>query len=143
MGRRSARIAVPDPRREGARDPRRPLRRLDDDVAALARPTLQHRLILNYRAEAEGLRAGELVDRLLSCRHAVTRSNASIRSQLARLGSLPIKARVIVEGALSGMHRAIGARRVGRVRRAQGVLARRRAPPRRLEGVRASSIATT
>jgi MoxR-like ATPase len=37
-----------------------------DDVAALARPTLQHRLILNYRAEAEGLRAGELVDQLLS-----------------------------------------------------------------------------
>jgi len=37
-----------------------------DDVAALARPTLQHRLILNYRAEAEGVRAGELVDRLLS-----------------------------------------------------------------------------
>src|SRR3569623_1671749 len=37
-----------------------------DDVAAHARPTLQHRLILNYRAEAEGLRAGELVDRLLS-----------------------------------------------------------------------------
>ena len=37
-----------------------------DDVAALARPTLQHRLILNYRAEAEGQRPGELVDRLLS-----------------------------------------------------------------------------
>ena len=37
-----------------------------DDVSALARPTLQHRLILNYRAEAEGLRAGDLVDRLLS-----------------------------------------------------------------------------
>jgi MoxR-like ATPase len=37
-----------------------------DDVAALARPTLQHRLILNYRAEAEGVRAGELCDRLLS-----------------------------------------------------------------------------
>ncbi len=36
------------------------------DVAALARPTLQHRLILNYRAEAEGLRAGDIVDRLLS-----------------------------------------------------------------------------
>jgi MoxR-like ATPase len=40
-----------------------------DDVAALARPTLQHRLILNYRAEAEGLRAGELVDRLLATVH--------------------------------------------------------------------------
>ena len=37
-----------------------------DDVAALARPTLQHRLILNYRAEAEGVRAGDLIDRLLS-----------------------------------------------------------------------------
>ena len=36
-----------------------------DDVAALARPTLQHRLILNYRAEAEGQRAGDLIDRLL------------------------------------------------------------------------------
>jgi MoxR-like ATPase len=36
-----------------------------DDVAALARPTLQHRLILNYRAEAEGLRPGDLIDRLL------------------------------------------------------------------------------
>ena len=37
-----------------------------DDVSALARPTLQHRLILNYRAEAEGVRAGDLVDRLLT-----------------------------------------------------------------------------
>ena len=36
------------------------------DVAALARPTLQHRLILNYRAEADGVRAGDLIDRLLS-----------------------------------------------------------------------------
>ncbi len=36
-----------------------------DDIAALARPTLQHRLILNYRAEAEGVRPGDLVDRLL------------------------------------------------------------------------------
>ena len=37
-----------------------------DDVAALARPTLQHRLILNYRAEAEGVRPGDLIDRLLA-----------------------------------------------------------------------------
>ncbi len=37
-----------------------------DDVAALARPTLQHRLILNYRAEAEGVRAGDVVLRLLA-----------------------------------------------------------------------------
>ena len=37
-----------------------------EDVSALARPTLQHRLILNYRAEAEGIRAGDVVDRLLT-----------------------------------------------------------------------------
>ncbi|HTM19813.1 MAG TPA: MoxR family ATPase [Kofleriaceae bacterium] len=36
-----------------------------DDIRALARPTLQHRLILNYKAEAEGITAGQLVDRLV------------------------------------------------------------------------------
>ncbi len=36
-----------------------------EDIKALARPTLQHRLILNYRAEAEGVRASTIVDRLL------------------------------------------------------------------------------
>jgi MoxR-like ATPase len=37
-----------------------------EDIQALARPTLQHRLILNYRAEAEGIRAVSILDRLLS-----------------------------------------------------------------------------
>jgi MoxR-like ATPase len=37
-----------------------------DDVRALARPTLQHRLIVNYKAEAEGVTAAALVDRLLA-----------------------------------------------------------------------------
>jgi MoxR-like ATPase len=36
-----------------------------DDIRALARPTLQHRLIVNYKAEAEGVTAGALVERLL------------------------------------------------------------------------------
>jgi MoxR-like ATPase len=36
-----------------------------DDVRALARPTLQHRLIINYKAEAEGVTSYALVDRLL------------------------------------------------------------------------------
>ncbi len=36
-----------------------------DDVIALARPTLQHRLILNYRAESERVTAATLVDRLV------------------------------------------------------------------------------
>jgi MoxR-like ATPase len=37
-----------------------------EDVRALARPTLQHRIILNYRAEAEGVRSADIVDRLLA-----------------------------------------------------------------------------
>ena len=37
-----------------------------EDVVALAWPTLQHRLILNYKAEAEGVRATTIVDRLLA-----------------------------------------------------------------------------
>ncbi|RMH44878.1 MAG: MoxR family ATPase [Deltaproteobacteria bacterium] len=38
----------------------------DEDITALARPTLQHRLILNYKAEAEGVSAADLVDRLVA-----------------------------------------------------------------------------
>ena len=36
-----------------------------DDVRALAQPTLQHRLIVNYKAEAEGMSSSALVARLL------------------------------------------------------------------------------
>jgi MoxR-like ATPase len=36
-----------------------------EDIAALARPTLQHRLLLNYRAEAAGVRSVELIERVL------------------------------------------------------------------------------
>jgi MoxR-like ATPase len=36
-----------------------------EDVRALALPTLQHRLITNFHAEAEGIRTPELVDHLL------------------------------------------------------------------------------
>ncbi|MEM9492487.1 MAG: MoxR family ATPase, partial [Myxococcota bacterium] len=35
-----------------------------EDVIALAKPVLQHRLILNYRAEAAGVRTGDLITRL-------------------------------------------------------------------------------
>jgi MoxR-like ATPase len=37
-----------------------------EDVRDLARPTLQHRIILNYRAEAEGVRSADIVERLLA-----------------------------------------------------------------------------
>jgi len=36
-----------------------------EDVRALARPTLEHRLIVNYKAEAEGITSQALIDRLL------------------------------------------------------------------------------
>jgi MoxR-like ATPase len=37
-----------------------------EDIEALARPALQHRLILNYKAEAEGIRSVEIIERLLA-----------------------------------------------------------------------------
>ncbi len=37
-----------------------------DDIQALAVPTLRHRILLNYRAEAEGIRVDDVVKRLLA-----------------------------------------------------------------------------
>ena len=37
----------------------------EDDVRSLARPILQHRLILNYKAEADGIRPSDIVAQLL------------------------------------------------------------------------------
>ena len=36
-----------------------------DDIRALAHPVLRHRVLINYRAEAEGITADDLIDRLL------------------------------------------------------------------------------
>jgi len=36
-----------------------------EDIQALAYPTLRHRILLNYRAEAEGITAMEIIRRLL------------------------------------------------------------------------------
>ena len=37
-----------------------------EDMQALAAPVLRHRILLNYRAEAEGMKIDELVKRLLA-----------------------------------------------------------------------------
>ena len=37
-----------------------------EDIQALAYPTLRHRILLNYRAEAEGIRVEEVIRRLLA-----------------------------------------------------------------------------
>jgi len=36
-----------------------------DDIRALAQPTLRHRILLNYRAEAEGINVEAVIKRLL------------------------------------------------------------------------------
>ena len=36
-----------------------------DDIQALARPVLRHRLVVNFAAESEGVTPDDIVDRLL------------------------------------------------------------------------------
>ncbi len=36
-----------------------------EDIQALAHPTLRHRILVNYRAEAEGLTVEDVITRLL------------------------------------------------------------------------------
>ena len=36
-----------------------------DDIRALAKPTLRHRILLSYRAEAEGVTVEDCIDRLI------------------------------------------------------------------------------
>jgi MoxR-like ATPase len=37
-----------------------------DDIKALAPPTLRHRVLLSYKAEAEGITVENVIDRLVS-----------------------------------------------------------------------------
>ena len=43
-----------------------------EDIQALAYPTLRHRILLNYRAEAEGIRVEEVIRRLLAAAKSPT-----------------------------------------------------------------------
>jgi hypothetical protein len=84
------------------------------DIQALARPVLRHRVIPNFYAESEGITSDDLVEQLLEAvpcpragcsamaeptpaRTALPRSGV-----IARLGTIELKARTIVEGFLSG-----------------------------------------
>ena len=40
----------------------------EEDVLAVAKPILRHRLVLNFHAEAEGVRTDDLIDKLLAAR---------------------------------------------------------------------------
>ena len=52
-----------------------------DDIRALAHPTLRHRVLLSYKAEAEGVTIEDVVDRLLS-----TVSTSALPSDQASVG---------------------------------------------------------
>jgi len=43
-----------------------------EDIRKLAYPTLRHRILLNYRAEAEGITVDEVIKRLLEATKAPT-----------------------------------------------------------------------
>ena len=53
-----------------------------EDIRAVAHPVLRHRLITNFNAEADGIRADEIVDRLLS--EVPTRSTEGIDPSMAK-----------------------------------------------------------
>ena len=36
-----------------------------EDIRAIARPVLRHRILLNFHAESEGIKSDEIVDQLL------------------------------------------------------------------------------
>jgi MoxR-like ATPase len=37
----------------------------DDDIVALAKPVLRHRIVPTFNAEAEGITADDIIDRIL------------------------------------------------------------------------------
>ena len=111
FGRRPARVAVPDPRREGARDPRRALRRRRSrtsrarapDAAAPPDPQLPRRGrgLARRRPRRPPARAVRP-----SPAGPCDAASCSIRSRSPSSEPGSCDARVIVEGALSGLHRA-------------------------------------
>eukprot|EP01035_Chromulina_nebulosa_P004856 gene4856-6613_t len=66
-------------------------------MRALAAPVLRHRILLNYKAEAEGVRVEDVIKRLV----------AGVKlPALMGIRSLELRARAVVEGFISGMHRS-------------------------------------
>ena len=98
-----------------------------------------HRVLTNFRAESDNVTADEIVDAapgaVKGCGARRPWRSSTPRS-LARLATLKLRVRAITEGVLTGLHKSPHHGPVGGVRRAQGVRARRRAPPHRLEGLR-------
>ena len=50
-----------------------------EDIRALAHPTLRHRILINYRAEAEGTRVESVIQRLLEAVPAILAARPGVR----------------------------------------------------------------
>ena len=89
------------------------------DIQALALPVLRHRVIPNFYAESERVTPDTLVERLLEAVPVPQKRDVAMRrtpatrelrfldpAVIARLGTMELKARTVVEGFLSGLHRS-------------------------------------
>ena len=85
------------------------------DIQALAKPILRHRVLPNFYAEAEGITSDRIVDQLLDAVPLPASGSVSPwpgtaryldPAIVARLGTIDLKARTIVEGFLTGLHRS-------------------------------------
>ena len=74
-----------------------------EDIKYIAKPVLRHRIIPNFNAEAEGLKSDDILDYLLKNKLKSTILNPEIINQL---DSLYLKAKMIVEGYMSGLHKS-------------------------------------
>ena len=86
-----------------------------DDIQALAKPVLRHRLVVNFAAESEGVTPDDIVGRLLGD-HSHQRGRADARCPIPKdfcilrrspaSARLEVRARHVVEGFLAGIHRS-------------------------------------
>ena len=101
-----------DPGGQGARRARRPDSVTIDDIRAVARPVLRHRLVINYHAQADGETSDTIVKRLLEdvpVRKGAADAAVAKYSDpevFARIADLTLRSRRLVEGTISGMHRS-------------------------------------
>ncbi len=85
-----------------------------EDIQALAPSVLRHRIKVNFNADAEGISADDIIQRLIDTvptvaeqEDAVEKSPKSLDPRtLAKLKGLHLRAQHIVEGYVAGLHRS-------------------------------------
>ena len=80
-----------------------------DDIRAVARPVLRHRILVNFQAEADGVDAEQVVTRLLDsypCEVTLSRPHVVTSAELQSLRDLELMTKATVEGLRQGLHRS-------------------------------------